>query len=54
VRPGEGPLTEPTPALQPCRREELFMPHTRHCPKLVGALRAEKERPFILNADAIR
>ena len=28
VRPGDGPLTEPTPAVQPSRREPLFMPHT--------------------------
>ena len=26
VRPGEGPLTEPTSAAQPSRREPLFMP----------------------------
>jgi len=30
VRPGGGPVTEPTPAVQPSRREQLFMPHSRH------------------------
>ena len=29
VRPGGGPVTEPTPAVQPSRREQLFMPQTR-------------------------
>ena len=28
--------------------------HTGHCPELVGAFRAEKERPFTLWATAIR
>jgi hypothetical protein len=27
VRPGEGPLLEPTAGVQPVRREPLFMPH---------------------------
>jgi hypothetical protein len=29
-------------------------PHTGHCPELVGVLPAQKERPFTLNAAAIR
>jgi hypothetical protein len=29
VRPGEGPLTEPTVATQPWRRKSLFMPQSR-------------------------
>jgi len=29
VRPGEGRLTEPTPAVQPRSRELVFMPHKR-------------------------
>src|SRR5205085_12139449 len=29
-RPREGPLTEPTAGPQPCRREPLFMPLSRH------------------------
>ena len=28
VRPGEGRLTEPTAAIQPWRRELIFMPET--------------------------
>src|SRR6516164_4304090 len=28
--------------------------HSGHCPELVGALRAQNERPFTLNAAAIR
>jgi hypothetical protein len=48
-----GPLLNPTPAVQLWRREPPNLPHTGRCPELVGALRAEKERPFTLNA-AIR
>jgi hypothetical protein len=29
VQPGEGPLTERTAGVQPVRREQVFMPHTR-------------------------
>jgi hypothetical protein len=34
LRPGEGPLTEPTAASQPLERLPLFMPHTcsSQCP----------------------
>jgi hypothetical protein len=32
LRPGEGPLTEPTPAVQPPRPEQLFMPQSRPSP----------------------
>jgi hypothetical protein len=42
VHPGEGLLTEPTPAVRPWSRERIFMPHTGHCPELVGALGAEE------------
>ena len=28
VHPGEGLLTEPTPAVRPWSRERVFMPHT--------------------------
>jgi hypothetical protein len=44
----------PQPALSLSRRKPLFMPHTGHCPELVGAFRSEKERPFTLNVAAIR
>ena len=30
VRPGGGPVTEPTPAVQPSRWEQLFTPLSRH------------------------
>jgi len=30
VRAGEGRLTEPTTAVQPWRREPLFVPHCGH------------------------
>ena len=33
VRPGEGPLTEPTAGTQPCRWQPLFMPPLRSLPK---------------------
>ena len=54
VLPSEGPVTELKAGVLRRHRERLKMPHTGHCPELVGALRAEKERPFTLNAAAIR
>ena len=38
----EGPLTEPKAATQPWQRLPLFMPHTGHCPELVGRFGREK------------
>ena len=54
VHPGEGLLSQPTAVARPWTRERVFVPHTGHCPELVGALRAQKERPFTLKAAAIR
>ena len=38
VRLSEGPLTEPTPAAQPSRREPLFMPRSSHSESLKNRL----------------
>ena len=35
VRPGEGPLTERTPGVQPSRPEQLFMPPSSQCRRVL-------------------
>jgi len=45
-RPREGPLTEPTAAIQPWRRLPLLMPHCGHCQNSVLAHRVDGERPL--------
>src|SRR6516225_7818045 len=37
-----GPVSNPTPAVRHCPRELVFMPHTGHCPELVGAFGRKK------------
>ena len=41
---GEGPLTEPTPAVQPSRREPLFMPQSGRSARLTGGTVLDETR----------
>src|SRR5215469_7620834 len=44
----EGLLTEPTAVTQPRRRELLLMPHTGHCPELLGRFGRKKSGHSLL------
>jgi hypothetical protein len=48
VRPSEGPLTEPTPAVRPCRGERVFVPHTCHSQYQSGIGSASKKLPSVV------
>jgi hypothetical protein len=54
VRPGEGRLTEPTPAVQHLPGERVFVPHTCHSQDPSGAQLGPLTRPEMLAVAAVR